>query len=563
MITPRTWGLLALLYYLAPISLMGQLVTITSPVSRIVYQRNLADEAEIYISGNVSEPTALIEARLQTRTGETGVAVPWKSIVFHVNGNFSGAIKATKGRYDLEIRATQNASSSITVVDRVGVGEVFLIVGHSNAAGIPEYSYASSNDMVTSINPKMNHPQEKLYDKTASPEHLPFNFSQLCQDCGIAPFGYTSGMWSRLGELLIEELGIPVLFYSAAFGGSNLSQTRMSAYGVPFEHSFVNSSIGMPYANIGNTLSTYVPKTGIRAVLAAHGVNDMGSTTTQFYNDYVDVINKSREALPYRNLVWMVATSCYNNGVGEHIVTAQKNVVRNQPNVFTGANLNEIGLTDRRDGLHFNAGGVLKAGQYWRDAIMAANFLTNAVPISPQTPVITPLPVTLISFTGKKVEGKTNLEWLTATESNNSHFEIEYSADAKSFEQIGVKDGAGNSGVPQRYRFVVDQVRPENAYYRLKQVDLDQKFSYSRIILVAGDEPENFISPNPSQQEITIHSEGMDLIISVSILNASSQQVLVKRSAGKVDISALNPGAYMVVAKTKNGKVISKKLIKN
>ncbi len=116
-----------------------------------------------------------------------------------------------------------------------------------------------------------------------------------------------------------------------------------------------------------------------------------------------------------------------------------------------------------------------------------------------------PLPVTLVSFEGKAQNDGVTLNWVTASEVNNSHFEVERSLDGESFDQIGIVDGFGTTTVTQNYSFIDSNSASGVVYYRLRQVDFDGAFEYSKIITVivnqATDSPieEFVVYPNPIQ----------------------------------------------------------------
>ncbi|MGB8193551.1 MAG: sialidase family protein [Chitinophagaceae bacterium] len=93
-------------------------------------------------------------------------------------------------------------------------------------------------------------------------------------------------------------------------------------------------------------------------------------------------------------------------------------------------------------------------------------------------------PVTMVDFTGKLQGNNIVLNWQTATEQNNKGFEVERSTDGGNFRKIGFVAGAGNSNVLRSYSFVDKDVNQPLYYYRLKQVDEDNRFEYSAIVLV-------------------------------------------------------------------------------
>ncbi len=151
-----------------------------------------------------------------------------------------------------------------------------------------------------------------------------------------------------------------------------------------------------------------------------------------------------------------------------------------------------------------------------------------------------PLPVTLISFTGKRTDANhVGLTWETSSETNNAGFDIERSLTAAAnFEKVGYVDGGGTVSTDKNYAFF-DQNSSENiSYYRLKQLDYDGTFEYSRIIAVNGfKELLSLITiPNPGTQNNTFFQvSGNDSSgeIDLTILDIKGQ-VLYKNQQFKV-----------------------------
>ena len=67
---------------------------------------------------------------------------------------------------------------------------------------------------------------------------------------------------------------------------------------------------------------------------------------------------------------------------------------------------------------------------------------------------------------------------------NNKGFEVERSTDGGNFRKIGFVAGAGNSNMQRSYSFIDNDVNQPLYYYRLRQVDADNRFAYSAIVLV-------------------------------------------------------------------------------
>ena len=140
------------------------------------------------------------------------------------------------------------------------------------------------------------------------------------------------------------------------------------------------------------------------------------------------------------------------------------------------------------------------------------------------------LPVELISFTHRIVNGKVTLNWVTVTELNNMGFEIQRSLDNNVFVTVGFVEGKGNSTTNQYYSFT-DESIPGKIYYRLKQMDFDGNYNYSQVIEVDGvtvstiQLQQNY--PNPFNPNTTIKYQlGNDGFVSLKVFNSLGEQVV-------------------------------------
>ena len=110
--------------------------------------------------------------------------------------------------------------------------------------------------------------------------------------------------------------------------------------------------------------------------------------------------------------------------------------------------------------------------------------LPNAIVAELQNGCTITLPVTLARFNGTLLDNAVSLSWTTTEESGSSHFNVERSADAKEFIQLGRVEAKGNSSATQQYKFLDNKPLNGNNYYRLKMVDADGKFEFSRMISI-------------------------------------------------------------------------------
>lgn len=102
------------------------------------------------------------------------------------------------------------------------------------------------------------------------------------------------------------------------------------------------------------------------------------------------------------------------------------------------------------------------------------------------------IPVTWVSFTGKSVGKTVELDWVAATEQNNQQYDIERSIDGLHFTKIGIVYASVNTGSTNKYHYVDLNPLFGQAYYRLKQIDLNGKFSYSVIVTINRKDVNTF-----------------------------------------------------------------------
>ena len=168
------------------------------------------------------------------------------------------------------------------------------------------------------------------------------------------------------------------------------------------------------------------------------------------------------------------------------------------------------------------------------------------------------LPLTWLSFDAENWQGKwSRLTWKTASESNTDRFEIERGTDAVNFVKIATVKAAGNSATVKQY--TMDDVAPVKGfnYYRIKQVDLNGRFSYSPARLVRFDANTNNIIriyPNPATAYIDVEiPETMrreNAIINIIALNGTVvehvQVAAGSNSLIRLNVAKLARAAYTV-----------------
>lgn len=180
-----------------------------------------------------------------------------------------------------------------------------------------------------------------------------------------------------------------------------------------------------------------------------------------------------------------------------------------------------------------------------------------------------PLPVTLMSFEAVKNEGQAWLNWATTMESNSAYFDIQKSGDAHAWQTIGRVLASVNSEQLRSYSFI--DSRPFDGdspgavnLYRLKMVDLDGSFAYSRIVsLSLGYARRSVLYPNPVTYKLFCNPADVPKIESVTMMNSAGQIVSQSSENLKAGISVdrLTPGIYVGQIRHKAGMVQYQKIV--
>ena len=175
-----------------------------------------------------------------------------------------------------------------------------------------------------------------------------------------------------------------------------------------------------------------------------------------------------------------------------------------QQDIPLGSALNITVLTNNTMTAEFAATAAFTQLELRTGSLVAVN-AGYAVQLYQVTATVDPLPVELVSFTGKTRAATVELGWETASEYNSAYFLVERSTEPQQeFRTIGRVAAAGNSMQHAAYRFVDAQPAALN-YYRLRQVDKDGTSTYSPVVAVKAT-PALVLQayPNPTTGVLTV-----------------------------------------------------------
>ena len=178
------------------------------------------------------------------------------------------------------------------------------------------------------------------------------------------------------------------------------------------------------------------------------------------------------------------------------------------------------------------------------------------------------LPVTFVAFAATRNEGTVQLVWNTANENNNSHFDVERSANGSEWETIGTI-AAGTGSLEDSYSYSDEAAPAAQTQYRIRQVDLNGNYQYSKVVLVNS-------VPTTATAQVTIFASGKTvsivsgkvfssrlLVRVIAIGGQVLQQQSVESTTGRIDlnVSTSATGVYVVQVTDGSQWSIAKKVM--
>ena len=215
----------------------------------------------------------------------------------------------------------------------------------------------------------------------------------------------------------------------------------------------------------------------------ADSITDYSGTISRYYNDLW------RYSIASNQWTWLSGDSAFNQpGIYGTLDVPSSS---NKPGGRDGA----MSWSDGRGNLWLYSGYGYPVSGY--------RFLNDMMKFSPSSS----LPVLFSSFRAQKQPQSVVLYWTTAQEQNSRSFIVERSADGIVYSKIGTVAAAGTVSTPTNYGFTDLAPLQGNNFYRLKEVDLDDKFMYSPVAKIyVGEESAGFmLVNNPVQHDVRVN----------------------------------------------------------
>jgi hypothetical protein len=274
------------------------------------------------------------------------------------------------------------------------------------------------------------------------------------------------------------------------------------------------------------------------------------------------------------------STSTYNNG-NWHFVTAVRNktagsiilyVDGSQVASSTGTSTSAL-IAPILIGLGKNPCNSSAVFTGSIDDIISYNRVLTSTEISNMYTYLSGIPLALhwIYFTGEIISGGIDLKWEVEQQPNNDHFEMEYSTDGVNFSSIAsIAAHAGSvNGSKMDYNFLHTSTMNGIHYYRIRQVDVDGKYSYSKIIRLTPRDPFTGLSLkfNPVHDEVMLLNQDHQMIEQLLLTDVSGrvtrrQNINSTSSSVRTDVHDLPAGYYLLEIKLAGGGYITSRFIK-
>jgi serine/threonine protein kinase len=316
---------------------------LSAPKNWQVFQRYSRHRGQILVQGKIKVACDRLEVRVTGTSLDGPLPDKWQDVpVDSQDRTFDATIPLPAGGwYTVEVRA-MNRSKVVaeTVVAKVGIGEVFVIAGQSNATNCGEERLKTQSGKVASFSGSRwqlaNDPQLGVHDRTTA-----------------------GSPWPAFGDALFDKYKVPIGIASTGHSGSRVSQWQA---GGEF-HQWMMKRVKDPGSG------------GFRALLWHQGESDVDLAPAEYARLMTSLIESARKEAGW-NFPWMVAQVSYHNPKNpsfEAVRTGQK-MLWDKKVALEGPDTDTLRGDNRDDagrGIHFSGKGLRAHGRMWADKVSA------------------------------------------------------------------------------------------------------------------------------------------------------------------------------------------------
>jgi hypothetical protein len=334
--------------------------------SRAVYQRNF-DGSPIVAPLSVNNAGASLEYRVLNRS--TGTSGSWLSFDTETGGVSRADVNLDAGWYDVIVR-NKSTQAQTQQIEKVGVGDVFVVAGQSNSE-----NFGGTNP-------------GQIVDERVSAYNLRLDQWVLGKDPQTNKGAYNldkGSPWSYFGNYYTQCTNVPIHIISVGWGNTRVEQWTPS-----FDGTLPGNGQGLV------TTSLYVDRlqpainqvknyNGARALFWHQGENDVSrGTGTQNYSAWLNtIINQTRSDIGDSTLPWFVALVSEINGESESkrqpVLNGQIETIISNSNVTVGSQTDKFLKVASliEDGVHFSATGLDEHAKEWFNALKRSGLISE------------------------------------------------------------------------------------------------------------------------------------------------------------------------------------------
>ena len=163
----------------------------------------------------------------------------------------------------------------------------------------------------------------------------------------------------------------------------------------------------------------------------------------------------------------------------------------------------------------------------------------------------------ITNFQIKQKDCASVLDWTTHSEINSDFFEIQHSLDGVIFSKVGTITAAGNSTVKKDY-YYVDHSAAKKNYYRIKQINQDGSFTYSKVLETLNPCTGIFelvhLFPNPTRDVVTLEFKNTyDIDLTIKVYDQLGRLIITDYQRApkgiyqkKINLSKYVSGLYFI-----------------
>ena len=326
--------------------------------------------------------------------------------------------------------------------------------------------------------------------------------------------------------------------------------------------------------NTNNNL--WVPITGtdgnVLAEINANG-NNLGTVTSSFYTNSGSVREDASNKLYANRNITITPQNQPSSSVSIrlYLTAAEFNSLKTATNSFGNASgVNLIGdvsilkNTDACGPTKTNAVTIITpvyAEAFGNNYVLQGS-ISSFSSFYFGNPSMTVLPLTLLDFRGKMQQNSALLNWETSNEAHTSHFVVERSIDGNNYVSLGKVATAGNGNNAYSYTDTEAGYQPTNSlYYRLKMVDIDGKYTYSKIVTLGLTKNKQIlVFPNPVKQTLKIRLSDNAEPLTIQIADLAGRTVYTEKTfttSIDIEVKHWKPQVYIVRVINNKNEVIN------